>query len=290
MDKLSNSEDAKRLLQGLGLHIDEAVVRQVVNVLSGKAHQSLYSLYATRPDKPPPVCGKGSVSKIKKLYDEGELRPYLDYLSDSLTIGEAKGLETNDIAIQLDYPLPFVSIAVDKANTMRTEAEEQGQTTQPPSSFDFKAEWEEFKRQQSLEIAKEKLQERAGELIDDLKNVESELIKEKATSTDWLRRIGSLKKELTDFVLPQVTKADSKESLSALESIVEEIDHKVLSLYEEHQYQNQGNQVSSSPPRKGTVGPITGSADRYSSFPPVSQEAGQGQVHCQKCRRGFDCG
>jgi len=90
MDKLNNSEDAKRLLQGLGLHIDEAVVRQVINVLSGKAHQSLYSLYATRPDKPVPVCGKGSVYKIKKLYDEGELQPYLDYLSDPLTIGEAK--------------------------------------------------------------------------------------------------------------------------------------------------------------------------------------------------------
>ena len=90
MDKLSNSEDAKGLLQGLGLHIDEVVVRQVVNVLSGKVHQSLYSLYTTRPDKPAPVCGKGSVYKIKKLYDEGELQPYLDYVSDTLTIGEAK--------------------------------------------------------------------------------------------------------------------------------------------------------------------------------------------------------
>ena len=87
---MNNFDDAKRFLQGLGLHIDEAVVSQVVNVLSGKAHQSLYSLYATRPDKPAPVCGKGSVYKIKKLYDEGDLQPYLDYLSGSLTIGEAK--------------------------------------------------------------------------------------------------------------------------------------------------------------------------------------------------------
>jgi len=90
MDKLNNSEDAKRLLQGLGLHIDEAVVRQVVNVLSGKAHQSLYSLYATRPDKPAPVCAKGSVYKIKKLYDEGELKPYLAYLSHCPTVDEAR--------------------------------------------------------------------------------------------------------------------------------------------------------------------------------------------------------
>ncbi len=90
MDKLNNSEDAKRFLKELGLHIDEAVVRQVVNVLSGKVRQSLYSLYTTRSDKPPPACGKGTVDKIKKLYDECELQPYLDYLSDSLTIGEAK--------------------------------------------------------------------------------------------------------------------------------------------------------------------------------------------------------
>ena len=90
MYKLNNSEDAKSLLRELGLHIDEAVVRQVVNVLSGKAHQSPYSLYATRRDKPPPVCGKGTVYKIKKLYDEGELRPYLDYVSNTLTIGETK--------------------------------------------------------------------------------------------------------------------------------------------------------------------------------------------------------
>lgn len=90
MYKLNNSEDAKRFLQRLGLHIDEAVVRQVVNVLSGRAHQSLYSLHATRPDKPPPVCGKGTVYKIKKLYDTAELQPYLDYVSNALTIGEAK--------------------------------------------------------------------------------------------------------------------------------------------------------------------------------------------------------
>ncbi len=88
MDKLNNSEDAERFLQGLGLHIDEGVVRQVVNVLSGKAHQSLYSLYATRPDKPAPVCGKGSAYKIKKLYDGGELQPYLAYLSQRGTVDE----------------------------------------------------------------------------------------------------------------------------------------------------------------------------------------------------------
>ena len=66
----------------MGLHIDERVLQQVVNVLSSKS-KSLYSLYATRRGMSPPVCGKGTVYKIKKLFDEGILKPYLVYLSQS---------------------------------------------------------------------------------------------------------------------------------------------------------------------------------------------------------------
>ena len=87
VDKLTNSEDAKRFLLGLGLHVDEGVIKQVVKILSGKADRSLYSLYAARPDKPPPVCGKGTAYKIKELYDKGELEPYLAYLSREPTVG-----------------------------------------------------------------------------------------------------------------------------------------------------------------------------------------------------------
>jgi len=90
MDKLANSEDAKRFLLSLGLHVDESVVKQVVNTLSGKADRSLYSLYAIRPDKPLPVCGKGTAYKIKELYDKGELEPYLAYLSRGPTVGAAE--------------------------------------------------------------------------------------------------------------------------------------------------------------------------------------------------------
>ena len=96
MDKLSNSEDAKQFLRGLGLHVDAGVVQQVVNVLSGKAHQSPYSLYTTRPDKPAPVCGKGTVHKIKKLYDEGELKPYLAYLSQVPNVDEAEAEQVKE--------------------------------------------------------------------------------------------------------------------------------------------------------------------------------------------------
>jgi hypothetical protein len=90
MDKLANSEDAKRFLLSLGLHVDESVVKQVANILSGKADRSLYSLYATRPDNPLPVCGKGTAYKIKELYDKGALEPYLAYLSQGPTFGGAE--------------------------------------------------------------------------------------------------------------------------------------------------------------------------------------------------------
>lgn len=97
MDKLNNSQDATRFFRGLGLYLDEAVVHQVVNVLSGDSNQSLYSLHAQRKDKPPPICAKGSVYKIKKLYDTGQLRPYLDYLSNSLAQGKVESEKTEKL-------------------------------------------------------------------------------------------------------------------------------------------------------------------------------------------------
>jgi len=90
MDKLNNPEEAKRFLQRQGLYIDEAAVRQVANVLSGKVKRSLFSLHATTRDKPAPVCGKGTAYKIKKLYDKGELQPYLDYLANSPNTDETR--------------------------------------------------------------------------------------------------------------------------------------------------------------------------------------------------------
>lgn len=90
MDKVTNSEEAKRFLRQLGLHVDENIVKQVVDVLSRKTDRSLYSLYAGRRDKELPVCGKGTAYKIKSLHEKGVLKAYLDYLSDTLAIGEAK--------------------------------------------------------------------------------------------------------------------------------------------------------------------------------------------------------
>ena len=49
-------------------------------LMKGDAH-GLSGLYANPVDKPASVCGKGTVYKIKSLFDEGRLGPYLDYLT-----------------------------------------------------------------------------------------------------------------------------------------------------------------------------------------------------------------
>ncbi len=104
MYRLANSEDVKRFLQGLTLHIDEKVVRQVTDVLTGNSRQSLYSLYAMRPNKPNPICGKGTVDKIKKLYAEGKLQPYLDYLSGPIPLNEAKTEQIEEADHSIETP------------------------------------------------------------------------------------------------------------------------------------------------------------------------------------------
>lgn len=106
-DNLENLEDAKKFLRSLGLHVDEDVVRKIVNVLVGKVSQSWYSFYASRDGKPPPICGKGTVDKIKKLYKSGQLGLYIDYLNQEATKESEKGqtslvpLVTKDKEIQL---------------------------------------------------------------------------------------------------------------------------------------------------------------------------------------------
>ena len=68
----------------------------MVSVLSGKNDKSLYSLYVNRPARSLPICGKGTVYKIRKLYNEGKLEPYLTYLQQSPIADESKTEQTKD--------------------------------------------------------------------------------------------------------------------------------------------------------------------------------------------------
>lgn len=80
--KIYNQEDADQFLRKLGFRVGEDVVHRVVNAF--RNDESLYELYASgnRWDGSArtPDCAKATVSKIKRLYKEGELDPYLSYI------------------------------------------------------------------------------------------------------------------------------------------------------------------------------------------------------------------
>jgi len=83
MDNITSPEEAKQFLRGLGLTVDEGAVGRVVDILLGESGDSLYSVYAQRPG--PPICGKGTVYKIKRLCEAGKLAPWVEYRSYAST-------------------------------------------------------------------------------------------------------------------------------------------------------------------------------------------------------------
>ena len=93
MDNLTSRKDVEQFLIGLRIRVPEEDVRKIVNALRSDPHK--YHLYMGGIDRKTgatrvPITSKGTADKIKKLYDEGELKPYLAYLSNSPTVGEAK--------------------------------------------------------------------------------------------------------------------------------------------------------------------------------------------------------
>ena len=81
VDKWKNTNEAQNILRGLGLNVSASVVLRVVSVLQNEAEMSFYDLYAhgkkNDGTKRSPICGKGTAYKIKSLYEDGRLNPYL---------------------------------------------------------------------------------------------------------------------------------------------------------------------------------------------------------------------
>ena len=82
MDKFLNENDADIFLRKLGFRISKDIIAIVLNAL--RDHDSLYNLYASgmRRDGSHrmPICGKGTVDKIKLLYDTGKLDSFITYI------------------------------------------------------------------------------------------------------------------------------------------------------------------------------------------------------------------
>jgi hypothetical protein len=111
---IENNQEAEQFLQGLGLHVGENVVHQVIDVLSGKIQKSLYSLYRNVKGKPLPICAKGTAYKIKKLYEKGKLIQYLNYISNS-------PITDNTMQKKAPYEEEIVSIPGDFAKLQLTK-------------------------------------------------------------------------------------------------------------------------------------------------------------------------
>ena len=85
-DKILNDGDAGQFLHKIGLTIGEDVVVKVLDILTEKSSTSFYELYSSKPRRNGtpriPLCGKGTVGKIKKLFNNGVLQPYIQYLEE----------------------------------------------------------------------------------------------------------------------------------------------------------------------------------------------------------------
>ena len=90
MDKISSQEDVKQYLRGLGLTVPEEVVRQVVDVARGKVKTSWRSLWkGAKHNGLKPLCAKGTIAKIRKLFEGGRLQSYVAYLDGGGTVQPA---------------------------------------------------------------------------------------------------------------------------------------------------------------------------------------------------------
>ena len=135
VDKIQGEGSSDKCLSALGIRIQRDVVDKIIAVLRKESDLTLYSLYAYGKRRDSinrvPICGKGTVYKIKKLYDEGKLNSYLacnDGKECSLEISEVdsndnqailpkKSVErdTNDAKSCLNPPPEKVDVAMLKS-------------------------------------------------------------------------------------------------------------------------------------------------------------------------------
>lgn len=147
-------------------------------------------------------------------------------------IEEARGkiVGLNDIAAdkiaeQLGYPLEFVQLTMEK--------DKQLNAIKPEAKSNILADWNDFKQQQQLRYAKEKLENELTELSVALDDCISELSSEDELDESWAERRQSFE-EKTNFLLACLEKIDSMEDLELMkDNAVKEIYQAYNSLYEQ---------------------------------------------------------
>ncbi len=108
---ISSKEEAKQFLkETLGLRVDEPVVRKIVAIHRGESNSSFYELYAAGKYRDGrqrnPICGNGTIRKVREFCLEGKLDPYLTYVDSAGCPGTAP---TPQLLVPSSFPSPPVS-------------------------------------------------------------------------------------------------------------------------------------------------------------------------------------
>lgn len=98
MVKIYDVSSAEEFLKSIRLQVEESVVRTVVNTVRGKSGLSFYDLHrhGRRIDGSmrQPICAQATAKKIRKLYDNGTLGPYVIYLDGGPFVAISDGKES----------------------------------------------------------------------------------------------------------------------------------------------------------------------------------------------------
>ena len=131
-------------------------------------------------------------------------------------IEEARGkiVGLNDIgaekiAEQLDYPLEFIELII-------MEKQKQLNAIEPEAKSNILANWGDFKEQQQLKYAKEKLEDKLIELNVALDDYKSELASEGELDESWAERRQFLEEKM-NFLIQYLEKIDSMEDLKLMQ-------------------------------------------------------------------------
>jgi hypothetical protein len=105
--KFLNEDDANQFLRSLGLRIDPAIILRITDHLRGKNKLTPAEIYANglRRDGSPhtPICSKNTFRKIKKLYIQGYLEPYLNYQNAKYSAAIENEITRAINAMKVDY-------------------------------------------------------------------------------------------------------------------------------------------------------------------------------------------
>lgn len=141
-------------------------------------------------------------------------------------IEEARGkivslddIGADKIAEQLDYPLGFIELIMEK--------QKQLNTIEPEAKSNILANWGDFKEQQQLRYAKEKLEDKLIELNVALDGYKSELASEGELDESWAERRQFLEEKM-NFLLEYLEKIDSMEDLKLMQ------DNAVNEIYQDY--------------------------------------------------------